>query len=187
MPHQFDPGTEFPPVSTAEWEAQIARDLKGADYQKRLVWKTDEGIPVRPYYRAEDVTPRDPLANLAGTWQMLPPDREPSLDVDAIVHHDRGATAVQEVAWALAQGADRLAGGLPVSVAGFGIGSHHFMEIAKLRAVRRLWPTVAEAFGRPAHPARPRSDGAREQDALRSVRQPGARHHRGAVGRAGRL
>jgi methylmalonyl-CoA mutase len=46
---------EFPPVTTAEWEAAIARDLKGADYQKKLVWRTDEGIAVRPYYRREDL------------------------------------------------------------------------------------------------------------------------------------
>jgi len=45
----------FPPVSTADWEAKIIEDLKGADYEKRLIWKTNEGIPVRPYYRAEDL------------------------------------------------------------------------------------------------------------------------------------
>ena len=29
---------EFPPISTAEWEATIRADLKGADYAKKLVW-----------------------------------------------------------------------------------------------------------------------------------------------------
>ncbi len=38
---------EFPPVSTAEWEAVIQKDLKGADYAKRLHWQTDEGITVK--------------------------------------------------------------------------------------------------------------------------------------------
>jgi methylmalonyl-CoA mutase len=46
---------EFRPVTTAEWEAAIARDLKGADYEKKLIWRTDEGIAVKPYYRAEDL------------------------------------------------------------------------------------------------------------------------------------
>ncbi len=46
---------EFPPVTTQEWEAVIAKDLKGADYEKKLVWKTIEGFSVRPYYRAEDL------------------------------------------------------------------------------------------------------------------------------------
>ena len=45
--------TEFPPVATEQWENTIVKDLKGADYNKKLVWKTDEGFSVRPYYRAE--------------------------------------------------------------------------------------------------------------------------------------
>ena len=43
---------EFPPVSTKAWEAAIARDLKGADYEKKLIWRTEEGLAVKPYYRA---------------------------------------------------------------------------------------------------------------------------------------
>ena len=46
---------EFPPVSTQEWEAVIEKDLKGADYNKKLVWRTAEGFQVRPYYRAENL------------------------------------------------------------------------------------------------------------------------------------
>jgi methylmalonyl-CoA mutase len=52
---KLDLATEFPPVSTAEWEAVIHTDLKGADYEKRLVWRTEEGIKVKPYYREEDI------------------------------------------------------------------------------------------------------------------------------------
>src|SRR5208282_2595560 len=46
---------EFPPVSTKAWEAAIARSLKGADYEKKLMWRTEEGLAVKPYYRAEDL------------------------------------------------------------------------------------------------------------------------------------
>ena len=46
---------EFPPVSTQAWEERIITDLKGADYAKKLIWKTDEGFDVKPYYRAEDL------------------------------------------------------------------------------------------------------------------------------------
>jgi methylmalonyl-CoA mutase len=46
---------EFPPVTTAQWEAAITRDLKGADYEKRLIWHTEEGLAIKPYYRAEDL------------------------------------------------------------------------------------------------------------------------------------
>lgn len=47
--------SEFPPVSTEKWEEVINKDLKGADYEKKLVWKTIEGFKVKPYYRAEDL------------------------------------------------------------------------------------------------------------------------------------
>ncbi len=47
--------TEFPPVATGAWEEVINADLKGADYEKKLVWKTSEGFSVRPYYRAENL------------------------------------------------------------------------------------------------------------------------------------
>ena len=52
---------EFPPVTTEQWEEVIIKDLKGADYQKKLVWRTDEGFNVRPYYRAEDLKDLDYL------------------------------------------------------------------------------------------------------------------------------
>lgn len=45
----------FLPVTTEEWEAVIREDLKGADYDKKLVWRTLEGFTVQPYYREEDL------------------------------------------------------------------------------------------------------------------------------------
>ncbi|MEE1118996.1 MAG: methylmalonyl-CoA mutase family protein, partial [Bacteroidales bacterium] len=46
---------EFPEVTTQQWEEVITADLKGADYNKKLIWKTLEGFDVKPYYRAEDL------------------------------------------------------------------------------------------------------------------------------------
>ena len=46
---------EFPPVSTETWEDVIHKDLKGADYAKKLIWQSPEGIAVKPYYRREDI------------------------------------------------------------------------------------------------------------------------------------
>lgn len=46
---------EFPPVSTADWEAAIANDLKDVSYEDKLIWRAPEGLVVRPYYRAENV------------------------------------------------------------------------------------------------------------------------------------
>lgn len=72
--------------------------------------------------------------------------REPALSVDAIRFHEEGATSVQEVGFALAQGADLLASDSAVTVFGFAAGSNFFVEIAKLRAIRILWSQVASAF-----------------------------------------
>lgn len=47
--------TEFPPVTTEQWETKITADLKGQDYEKALVWRTAEGFNVRPYFRQEDL------------------------------------------------------------------------------------------------------------------------------------
>ena len=60
--------TEFPPISTEEWEATINKDLKGADYEKKLVWRTDEGFNVRPYYRAENLNDLQYLDTLPGEF-----------------------------------------------------------------------------------------------------------------------
>lgn len=46
---------EFPPVTTEKWMEKITADLKGADFSKKLVWKTNEGFDVMPFYRAEDI------------------------------------------------------------------------------------------------------------------------------------
>jgi methylmalonyl-CoA mutase len=47
--------TEFPGTSSEAWREKIEMDLKGADFNKRLVWRTDEGFDVQPYYRQEDL------------------------------------------------------------------------------------------------------------------------------------
>lgn len=46
--------TEFPPISTEEWESILIKELKGADYNKTLIWKNPEGFDCKPYYRNED-------------------------------------------------------------------------------------------------------------------------------------
>jgi len=53
--------TDFPEITTSMWEEKIKADLKGADYQKQLVWNSDEGIPIKPFYRLEDLEALDYL------------------------------------------------------------------------------------------------------------------------------
>jgi len=93
---------EFPPVSTGAWEETIRQDLKGQDYAKKLLWQTDEGIAVSPYYRAEDIEglqipdalPGEPPyirgTRTGGDWQILEriescaPARARTLAIEAI-------------------------------------------------------------------------------------------------------
>ena len=62
---------EFPEVSTEAWEAAIAVDLKGADYERKLVWRTTEGFSLRPYYRAENLEGLETLGTQAGEFPYL--------------------------------------------------------------------------------------------------------------------
>jgi methylmalonyl-CoA mutase len=62
---------EFPPVTTQSWEEAIRKDLKGADYAKRLVWQTEEGLAVKPYYRAEDLAGLEYLNAAPGTFPYI--------------------------------------------------------------------------------------------------------------------
>ena len=63
--------TEFPPVPTEKWEDVITADLKGADYERKLVWKTGEGFNVRPYYRAENLEGIKFLGSQAGEFPYV--------------------------------------------------------------------------------------------------------------------
>ena len=55
---------DFPEITTSMWEEKIRADLKGADYQKKLVWESDEGIRVKPYYKQEDIEKLDYLEGI---------------------------------------------------------------------------------------------------------------------------
>lgn len=63
--------SEFPPVSTQAWMDKITADLKGADFEKRLVWRTNEGFSVRPFYRQEDLEPLKYLDSLPGEFPFV--------------------------------------------------------------------------------------------------------------------
>ncbi|WP_340075721.1 methylmalonyl-CoA mutase subunit beta [Leptobacterium sp. I13] len=46
---------EFDNISAKQWKQKIQVDLKGADYNKTMVWNTLEGIDVKPFYTTEDI------------------------------------------------------------------------------------------------------------------------------------
>ncbi|MBV5314552.1 MAG: methylmalonyl-CoA mutase small subunit [Prolixibacteraceae bacterium] len=62
---------EFPPVSTQQWMDKVTADLKGADFNRKLVWKTNEGIDVQPFYRAEDLESLNYLNSLPGEFPYV--------------------------------------------------------------------------------------------------------------------
>ena len=104
----------FPPISTSEWEARIMADLKGADYQKKLVWRTSDGFDVKPYYRNEDTQGIPSVNTLPGEYpfvrgnntasndweirQDIETDDESEANLLAIDAIKRGATGVGLVA-----------------------------------------------------------------------------------------
>jgi len=46
--------TEFSSTTAAQWKEQLVKDLKGIDYNT-LVWKTDSGIDIQPFYTKENL------------------------------------------------------------------------------------------------------------------------------------
>ncbi|WP_086619803.1 methylmalonyl-CoA mutase [Erythrobacter tepidarius] len=80
-----------------------------------------------------------------------------SISISGYHMHEAGATAVQELAFTIADGKEyvkrAMAAGLDIDAfAGrlsffFGIGMNFFMEIAKLRAARTLWWRVMDGLG----------------------------------------
>ncbi len=80
-----------------------------------------------------------------------------SISISGYHMHEAGATAVQELAFTIADGKEyaqrAMAAGLDIDAFAprlsffFGIGMNFFMEIAKLRAARTLWCEVMEGLG----------------------------------------
>ena len=62
---------EFPPVGTEQWEHVIRESVKGADYASKLIWHPEEGLAVRPYYRANDLAGLGFLDAAPGTFPFV--------------------------------------------------------------------------------------------------------------------
>ena len=62
---------QFPGVSYDEWRAKVETDLKGADFNKKLVWRTNEGFNVQPIYRAEDIAELKTTNSLPGEFPYV--------------------------------------------------------------------------------------------------------------------
>ena len=87
---------EFSPVSAGAWKQKIQADLKGADYNEILLWKTDEGITVKPFYtKADRVHHNIPLPKKGfDICQSVFIDNEKTANFLAVDALKRGATAL---------------------------------------------------------------------------------------------
>ena len=62
---------EFESVSAKQWKQKIQFDLKGADYNDTLIWKTNEDISVKPFYHADDFEEPPKVSNpKPTTWNI---------------------------------------------------------------------------------------------------------------------
>lgn len=61
----------FPGISYEEWRAKVETDLKGADFDKKLVWRTNEGFNVQPMYRQENIADLKTTDSLPGEYPYV--------------------------------------------------------------------------------------------------------------------
>jgi len=87
---------EFPDISSKQWKQKIQAALKGADYNETLLWKTSEGIDVKPFYTSEDSS---------GTH--IPPNQH-HWNIGQEIHVDDVRTANATALDALSRGAESL-------------------------------------------------------------------------------
>lgn len=62
---------QFEPVSYETWRAKVETDLKGADFNKKLVWRTNEGFNVQPIYRLDDIKDLKTTNSLPGEFPYV--------------------------------------------------------------------------------------------------------------------
>lgn len=62
---------EFQPADKAKWKEKAKKDLKGADFNKTLVWHTSEGIELQPLYSSEDIPDPDFTDNIPGSFPFI--------------------------------------------------------------------------------------------------------------------
>ena len=63
--------SDFAPVSKQEWIDKITVDLKGADFNKKMVWRTNEGFNVQPFYQQADVKDLATMNALPGEFPYV--------------------------------------------------------------------------------------------------------------------
>lgn len=91
---------EFEGISANSWKQKIQVDLKGADYNETLLWTTDEGITVKPFYTKEDRTQINIETPKTGfsICQTILITSEKEANEKAINSLERGANSIEFIA-----------------------------------------------------------------------------------------
>ena len=63
--------SEFQAPTKQEWIDKINVDLKGADYEKKMVWRTNEGFNMQPFYQQEDLKDLSTVNALPGQFPYV--------------------------------------------------------------------------------------------------------------------
>lgn len=102
--------SEFPPVSREQWEEVIERDLKGADRERKIVWRTPEGLKFEPYYRREDLAKISHEPSLPGEFPFVRGNKTTNNDweIRQEIETADAATANKEAVNALKRGAEAI-------------------------------------------------------------------------------
>ncbi|WP_378952683.1 methylmalonyl-CoA mutase family protein [Pelosinus sp. sgz500959] len=62
---------EFPYPTYEEWRAESEKSLKGANWEKKLITQTYEGIALQPMYRMEDIEEIEHCHSLPGSFPFV--------------------------------------------------------------------------------------------------------------------
>lgn len=88
--------SDFESASSKAWKQKIQVDLKGADYNNTLIWNTNEGIDVRPFYHQDQIkktTLIQPQKWLVG--QIIFVQNEDASNKKAVDAIERGAESIK--------------------------------------------------------------------------------------------
>ncbi len=90
--------SKFESVSAKAWKQKIQADLKGADYNDTLIWKTNEGIDVKPFYHSDDFEDFPNTSNSRATqWkiaQTIEVSDAKTANIKALNAIERGAESI---------------------------------------------------------------------------------------------
>lgn len=59
---------EFEKLSSQAWKQRIQFELNGEDFNSNLVWKSLEGIDVKPFYHADSSIVSNPIDHQSDAW-----------------------------------------------------------------------------------------------------------------------